>query len=153
MPSSCTRTRTTGSCRSGASARCAPILERGVASLERATGRRPRLFRPPIGHTNPIIARVVDDLGLTVVGWTVRGLDGMAGARADAVAARVRRGLRDGVIVLLHDAPEKGDAEPPAVRALPAILDAISAQGLDVVPLQAWMADARPQSDDAGKTT
>src|SRR5579872_4061236 len=28
-------------------------LERATASIERLTGRRPRLFRPPIGHTNP----------------------------------------------------------------------------------------------------
>src|SRR5581483_11276118 len=33
-------------------------LERAIASIERLTGRRPRLFRPPIGHTNPTIARV-----------------------------------------------------------------------------------------------
>ena len=31
-------------------------LERGIAVLERITGERPVLFRPPIGHTNPVIA-------------------------------------------------------------------------------------------------
>jgi peptidoglycan/xylan/chitin deacetylase (PgdA/CDA1 family) len=113
-------------------------LERGVAALERALGQRPRLFRPPIGHTNPTIARVVEALGLVVVGWTIGGRDGLASARPDEVVARVRRDLRDGAIVLLHDAPERGEREPAAVRALPAILDAIAAERFDVVPLSDW---------------
>lgn len=114
-------------------------LERGIAALEKITGRRPELFRPPIGHTNPIVARVVEDLDLTVVGWTIAGRDGVTWARPSEVAARVRRDLRDGAIVLLHDAPERGDREPAAVRALPGILDAIASRGLDVVPLARWI--------------
>jgi peptidoglycan/xylan/chitin deacetylase (PgdA/CDA1 family) len=114
-------------------------LERGIAVLEKITGRRPLLFRPPIGHTNPTIARVADALDLTIVGWSIGGRDGIASARPPDVVARVRRDLRDGAIVLLHDAPEHGDREPAAVTALPAILDAIAAAGLDPVPLGEWM--------------
>lgn len=114
-------------------------LERGITAIERVTGRRPALFRPPIGHTNPIVARVVDALDLTVVGWTIGGRDGVAFARAHDVIARVKRDLRDGAIVLLHDAPERGDREPAAVRALPAILDTIAAEGLEVVPVARWV--------------
>jgi peptidoglycan/xylan/chitin deacetylase (PgdA/CDA1 family) len=114
-------------------------LERGVASLERITGQRPVLFRPPIGHTNPIIARAADALGLSVVGWTIGARDGVASARVDDVVARVRRDLRDGAIVLLHDSPEHGDREPAALRALPAILDALHAERLPVVALGDWI--------------
>ncbi|HZU81938.1 MAG TPA: polysaccharide deacetylase family protein [Polyangiaceae bacterium] len=126
-------------------------LQRGIAAVERVTGRRPVLFRPPIGHTNPIVARVADALDLTVVGWTVAGRDGVASARPEDVAARVRRDLRDGAIVLLHDAPEKGDREPAAVRALGAILDGAAAERLAVVPLAAWLGAA--QELEAGSTT
>jgi len=113
-------------------------LERGIAAIDRAVGVRPFLFRPPIGHTNPIIARAADALDLTIVGWSVSGRDGV---RADAarVAALVKRGVRDGAIVLLHDAAERGDREPVAARALPEILRAIDAENLRVVPLQAWL--------------
>jgi peptidoglycan/xylan/chitin deacetylase (PgdA/CDA1 family) len=114
-------------------------IEQGISALERVTGRRPVLFRPPIGHTNPIVARVVDALDLTVVGWTIGGRDGVGSARPDDVVARVRRDLRDGAIVLLHDAPERGDREPAVMRALPAILDTIAAKGLEVVPLARWI--------------
>jgi peptidoglycan/xylan/chitin deacetylase (PgdA/CDA1 family) len=114
-------------------------LERGMVALERILGSRPALFRPPIGHTNPRIARVVDALGLVVVGWTLGGRDGLARAHPDDVATRVRRDLRDGAIVLLHDAPEHGDREPAAVRALPVILDAMAAGGLEAVPVERWV--------------
>jgi peptidoglycan/xylan/chitin deacetylase (PgdA/CDA1 family) len=126
-------------------------LELGVAAIERVTGRRPMLFRPPIGHTNPIVARVARALDLTVVGWTIGARDGIATARPEDVVARVQRDLRDGAIVLLHDAPERGDREPAAVRALPAILDAIAAGGLQVVPLATWIDGA--QEGAAGSTT
>jgi peptidoglycan/xylan/chitin deacetylase (PgdA/CDA1 family) len=114
-------------------------LERGIAALEKLTGTRPTLFRPPVGHTNPVIARVADRLDLTVVGWCAAGRDGVASANVEDVVSRVRRELRDGAIVLLHDAPEKGDREPAAVKALPLILDALAAERLDVVPLGPWV--------------
>jgi peptidoglycan/xylan/chitin deacetylase (PgdA/CDA1 family) len=126
-------------------------LEQGISALQSVTGQRPVLFRPPIGHTNPIVARVVDALDLTVVGWTIGGRDGVASARPGDVVARVRRDLRDGAIVLLHDAPERGDREPAVVRALPAILDTIAAEGLEVVPLARWI--GATHGADAGSST
>src|SRR5258708_91842 len=126
-------------------------LERAIASVERATGLRSRLFRPPIGQTNPVIARVAEELDLEVVGWSARGLDGLRRTPPETVASRIDRGLRDGAIVLLHDAPETGDAEPPGVRALPLVLDAIASRGLDVVPLVRWLEEA--YGDAAGRTT
>jgi peptidoglycan/xylan/chitin deacetylase (PgdA/CDA1 family) len=114
-------------------------LERGVAALERITGARPELFRPPIGHTTPAIARIADELDLDIVGWSVGGLDGLSGAVPERVAARVRAGLADGAIVLLHDAPERGNREPAGVRALPEILLALRERGLDIVSLDGWL--------------
>lgn len=114
-------------------------LERAVATLEAITGERPELFRPPIGHTNPTIARVADRLELTTVGWSVRARDGLAGTTPEEVVLRVRRGLEDGAIVLLHDAAERGERQPAAVVALPAVLEAIAAKNLRVVPLEHWL--------------
>lgn len=116
-------------------------LKKALAVLEEITGEAPVLFRPPIGHTNPTIARVVRELGLEVVGWSVRALDGVAAADARKVAARVKRGLRDGAIVLMHDAAEREDREPASVAALPAILDAMAARNLPGVRVDAWLTD------------
>jgi peptidoglycan/xylan/chitin deacetylase (PgdA/CDA1 family) len=114
-------------------------LERGIAALEEITGERPRLFRPPIGHTNPTIARVADALDLIVVGWTVSGRDGIR-AKAEEVVARVASRLEDGAIVLLHDASERGDHAPVAARAVPEIVARARENRLDVVSLAEWVA-------------
>jgi peptidoglycan/xylan/chitin deacetylase (PgdA/CDA1 family) len=114
-------------------------LERGIAVLESITGERPTLFRPPIGHTTPPIARVADDLDLEVVGWSVSAHDGVRGASADDVVARVSSRLRDGAIVLMHDASERGTHAPVAADAIARIVEAGREARMDVVDLAAWI--------------
>jgi peptidoglycan/xylan/chitin deacetylase (PgdA/CDA1 family) len=114
-------------------------LERGIEAIAKITGVRPRLFRPPIGHTNPTIARVADDLDLVVIGWSVSARDGTGRARAPEVVARVASRLTGGAIVLLHDAAERGDHAPTAARTLPEIVLAARECRLDVVPLADWI--------------
>ena len=123
-------------------ARVRADLERGLRVLEQLTGQRPLFFRPPIGHTNPVIARVVDALDLVTVGWTVSAKDGVASAVPRAVVHRVRRGLADGAIVLMHDAPERGSRIPAGVIALPEVLKATHEKQLAVVTVGSWMEDA-----------
>lgn len=115
------------------SARIVRDLERALQAVEKITGNRPTLYRPPVGHVSPRTDTAATKLGLTIVGWSARGLDGLAGAKPRDVAARVRRGLRPGAIVLLHDAAEQGDRRPAGVDALPSILEAIHGQGLQSV--------------------
>jgi peptidoglycan/xylan/chitin deacetylase (PgdA/CDA1 family) len=104
-----------------------------------ATGERPRFYRPAVGQTNPRIARAAKELGLTIVGWSLRGFDGV---RVDPqhVVARIVPRLRDGAIVLLHDAAERDDRKPAAPDALPDILEAMRARGLPAVRVDAWSA-------------
>jgi peptidoglycan/xylan/chitin deacetylase (PgdA/CDA1 family) len=115
-------------------------LKRAVKALETITGQKPLLFRPPVGHSNPTIVRVADELDLAIVGWSVRGRDGLARTKPDDVVVRIKRGLEDGAIVLLHDAPERGTRAPAGIAALPRVLDAIADQNLEVVTLEAWIA-------------
>jgi peptidoglycan/xylan/chitin deacetylase (PgdA/CDA1 family) len=113
-------------------------LKRALRAINDATGHDTRLFRPPIGHTNPSIPGVLEELGLVTVGWSVSGRDGVSG-EPDAIAARIDGGLEDGAIVLLHDAAEREDREPAGVLALPKILALIQKKGLEVVPLDEWV--------------
>jgi peptidoglycan/xylan/chitin deacetylase (PgdA/CDA1 family) len=121
-------------------ARVRADITRAVEFLAATTGERPRLYRPAVGQTNPRIARVARELGLTIVGWSVRGRDGV---RADAgrVVRRVVPRLRDGAIVLLHDAAERDNHEPAVSAALPQILAAMRERGLEPVRLDAWSAE------------
>jgi peptidoglycan/xylan/chitin deacetylase (PgdA/CDA1 family) len=110
-------------------------IERAIGAVERAVGLRPVWFRPPLGHVSPRTAAGARRAGVELVGWSARGLDGLARANPKAVAARLAKGLRGGAIVLLHDAAERDDFSPASIAALPLVLDAISARGLRVLPL------------------
>lgn len=114
-------------------------IKRSLDALEAITGSRPRLFRPPIGHTNPRIAKVIGELDLTVVGWSVRTLDGIRAASTERVTERAVRGLKDGAIVLLHDAAERDDFVPKSIEALPEILRALKKKKLRAVRLDAFL--------------
>jgi peptidoglycan/xylan/chitin deacetylase (PgdA/CDA1 family) len=115
--------------------RIAADLERAQDAVAAVIGKRPSLFRPPLGHVSPRTASAAKRLGLTLVGWTVRGRDGLAGATAEAVQRRVTAGLHPGAIILLHDAAERGDRTPAGVAALPGILAEASRRGLRCVPI------------------
>jgi peptidoglycan-N-acetylglucosamine deacetylase len=114
-------------------------LERGIEALTAITGEKPLFFRPPIGHTNPIIARVADALDLVTVGWSVSARDGLASAVPRSIVNRVRRGLGDGAIVLMHDASERGSHVPAGVIALPEVLKAAYREQLPLVTVGSWM--------------
>ena len=106
-------------------------LETCQASLEAATGERPRFYRPPVGLMNASLAGAARALGLDLVGWTVRSLD-TTRRTPEQVAERVLRRLRPGGIVLLHD----GGEEPERVaRIAELILDGLPALGLRPVRL------------------
>ena len=104
-------------------------IARAVEIITTATGERPRFYRPPVGQTNPRIARAAKELGLTIVGWSLRGRDGIR-ANPERVVARIVPRLRDGAIVLLHDAAERDDRKPATPDALPRILDAMRARNM-----------------------
>lgn len=73
------------------------------SEIQRVTGRAPVFFRPPVGLTNPRIFRVTGELGLTVAGYTARGLD-RRNDPPEKIAGRLLARLQPGAIFLLHDA-------------------------------------------------
>lgn len=67
-----------------------------------ATGMQPRWVRPPYGVLSAGTLAAAKELQLTPVLWTAWGRDWEAGP-ADTVMAHLRRALRDGGTILLHD--------------------------------------------------
>jgi len=122
-------------------------VARAIDAISAATGQTPTLFRPPIGHTSPRVAQALKAFELTVVAWSLRGLDGLRGARPERVAARIVPHLKDGSIVLLHDAAEHDDHEPASLKALPRILEALRVRDLEGVRLDAWIKAPAPEPD------
>jgi len=123
-------------------------LVRAAKAVEDATGVRPHLFRPPLGHTSVNAAPGVRRAGLTVVGWSVRGLDGMRTQTPEAVVTRVERELSDGAIVMLHDASERDDYEPASIRALPELLRLLDERGWTSVGVDTLLAHATDRTTE-----
>jgi peptidoglycan/xylan/chitin deacetylase (PgdA/CDA1 family) len=110
-------------------------VERGLKAVEAAIGKRPRLYRPPVGLKSPPVAVACRKLGLVCVGWWRRALDG--GAAKPDVSAVVSRlvAAKGGEIVLLHDGVEPGRSgdRSATVAALKEAIPLLKARGLELV--------------------
>ena len=93
--------------------------------LAAIAGTPPRWYRSVVGHTNPFVAAVQRAHGLTRVGWSARGYDGVA-CDPQRVLARLAPDLQPGAIVLLHEGGPAGQAE--AVMA--GVLELLDRRGL-----------------------
>jgi peptidoglycan/xylan/chitin deacetylase (PgdA/CDA1 family) len=106
-------------------------LARTQTVIQQATGTAPLLFRPPMGLSNPRVFRAARSLGLTVVGWSARGLDTKI-TEPERIVARIERRLEPGAIILLHDGNIPAERLVVTVKSL---LDRLRALGYDVVRL------------------
>jgi hypothetical protein len=72
-------------------------------AIEEVTGVKPRWFRAPAGHRNWFTHPVLREQGLELVGWKKRAFDAV---RRDVpwIVERLTMGVRDGDIILLHEA-------------------------------------------------
>ena len=94
------------------SRRLAWEVDRGQEILAEQ-GIRTIWFRPPVGLTNPRLARVLARRNLTCVNFSVRGADA-GNRRIKGLAQRILARVRPGDIVLLHD---RNPASPYNVEA------------------------------------
>jgi peptidoglycan-N-acetylglucosamine deacetylase len=112
-------------------------LESAQETLTAITGVRPKFFRAPAGLRNPFLDPVLTRLDLRLASWTRRGFDTRVGD-AEAVSAKLSRGLAGGDILLLHDgnAARTQSGNAVILEILPKLLDAIVAAGLRTVTLR-----------------
>jgi peptidoglycan-N-acetylglucosamine deacetylase len=116
-------------------------LNRAEATIAEATGVIPTLHRPPYGIYSWPALHAVRARGWAPVLWSRWGRDWTRGATPGAIAAKLTGGLRAGDVLLLHDADDYSarGSHRRTVAALPRVLEAVTACGLDLAPLgQAW---------------
>ncbi len=106
------------------------------AILKGITGQSPRFFRPPRGLGGWMTLRLATQLGMKTVLWTLAPHD-WARPGAGLIVHRVLTKVRDGAIVLLHDAkyddPEEDRSQ--TVQALPEIIAGLRARSYRLVTI------------------
>jgi len=111
-------------------------IDTAHAVIDATTGVAPRFFRAPHGFRNPFVQAAARRHGYAVCGWTFGVWDtDLPGT--DTIRERVRRRLRPGAIILLHDGDgydAEGDRTQTAA-ALPGIIADARARGYEFRPL------------------
>ncbi len=95
-------------------------------------GRRPAIFRPPMGFKHWPLMKVAAQAGVRVVTWSRRAFDG-GGASERSIVRRLTQGARAGQILLLHDGARPGGRRAPEamLKALPRVIERLREMGLE----------------------
>ena len=133
--------------------RIAADIRKAQDVLSGLVGQRVFWYRPPVGHVSPRTAVAARKADVELVAWSVRCLDGLRGSNPKRVVACVERKLHDGAIIMLHDAAERSDFIPAAVRAIDAILDVVAKRGLRSVTLSELLVWPPSDSSEIPKRT
>jgi peptidoglycan/xylan/chitin deacetylase (PgdA/CDA1 family) len=112
-------------------------LDRLDTAVEKLTGKKPTLMRPPQGRTDKKVAKVCEELGLSQVLWNDTASD-YATTDSALIHKRILKDAKRDGIILLHDL-YKG-----TVPAVPGIIDALHAQGYTFVTVPQLLAPAAP---------
>lgn len=95
-------------------------------------------FRPPYGLMIPPLAAALRQTGSLAVGWSLRSLDTVRRGDPRVFAAALAARVRNGDIVLLHDAPERpGGRRPLGIEAAATLVAALESRGFEFVTVAA----------------
>jgi peptidoglycan/xylan/chitin deacetylase (PgdA/CDA1 family) len=108
-------------------------LKQMDTEMERVTGLKPKLFRPPYGVTNPNLAKAIKNGGYTPVGWSVRSMDTVI-KDGKKLLAKINEGIKPGAVFLFHDTSKT------TLDVLPEFIQEVKKRGYNIVPLDKLLA-------------
>ncbi|MFP3939317.1 MAG: polysaccharide deacetylase family protein [Thermoanaerobaculia bacterium] len=120
-------------------------VDRAQEAIAAATGRAPRLFRPPAGFRNALLEPILARRGLWLASWTRRGFDTVRRNPTRVLDALTPGPDRPrGEILVLHDGgcARGPEGRPVVLEVLPRLLERLARAGLQPVPLEP--PEARP---------
>ena len=103
-------------------------LTTSSAAIERLTGQKVTLFRPPYGDYNNLLIDTCRDMGLYPIQWDVDSLD-WKNLSATEIAMRIINGAKNGSIILCHNNGLH------TAEALPLIFSTLKNRGYTFVPI------------------
>ncbi len=114
-------------------------IARDKQLIQRDSGQRVELFRPPYGVHDHIVDEIVRRLGMLEILWSVDSGDAL-GASYTGIIRNVERGLRPGAIIEMHD--NRGQT----IRALTTLLPALRRRHLRSVSVLQLLASDPPSA-------
>ncbi|MYS24631.1 Peptidoglycan/xylan/chitin deacetylase, PgdA/CDA1 family [Streptomyces sp. DvalAA-14] len=120
-------------------------ITEGRDAVQKVTGVRPTLLRPPQGRTSPAVTAIARDLGMAEVEWSANGADYKTTDSALITRRILGQTKRDGII-LLHDLVDPTNrGYNGTVAAVPGIISALQARGYTFVTVSQLLAPGKPQ--------
>jgi peptidoglycan/xylan/chitin deacetylase (PgdA/CDA1 family) len=113
-------------------------LYRTQDAIEKITGRRPTLMRPPQGRTDGTVAEVSRELGLAQILWSVTAKD-YSTTDSTLIRQRILDGAEGDGIILLHDIYDG------TVPAVPGIIDELKRRGFTFVTVPQLLAPGKAE--------
>lgn len=77
-------------------------LQKTDEVIERVTGIKATLFRPPFGVTTPHLAKAIKISGHRVIAWNIRSFDTVL-KNPEVIVKRLTHKVKPGSVILLHD--------------------------------------------------
>ena len=114
------------------------------AKIEKLTGVKPILFRPPYGDYNNLVVQTMRETGHYTIQWDVDSLD-WKDLTAQAIYERVTSRINPGSIVLFHNAAKH------TPEALPMILKYLKDNEYEIVPVSELIYKDNFIVDNTGK--
>jgi peptidoglycan/xylan/chitin deacetylase (PgdA/CDA1 family) len=108
-------------------------LQQMDAEMERVTGLKPKLFRPPYGVTNPNLAKAIKNGDYTPVGWSERSMDTVIKDETKLLE-KINNGIEPGAVFLFHDTSKT------TVSVLPKFIQEVKKRGYNIIPLDKLLA-------------
>jgi peptidoglycan/xylan/chitin deacetylase (PgdA/CDA1 family) len=96
--------------------------------ISKAIGKKPFLFRPPFGVTNPALKIAVKNTGMQSIGWNLRSFDTIR--TKEKVLQKLQKRTKPGAVVLMHDTTKD------ILEITQSYLEWLSREGYKVVSLE-----------------
>ncbi len=119
-------------------------ITEGADAVEKVTGVRPTLLRPPQGRTSPTVTRIAKDLGMAEVVWSANGADYRT-TDSHLIAERILHQTKPDGIILLHDLVDPTDVGyNGTVASIAPIISTLQARGYTFVTVKQLLAPGTP---------
>nr|WP_315021049.1 polysaccharide deacetylase family sporulation protein PdaB [uncultured Aminipila sp.] len=112
--------------------------------IQKITGQKTTLFRPPFGAYDNHVIETCEAEGYKVIQWSVDSLD-WKDISTEQIVERVTRNVKSGDIILFHNNAEQ------VSEYLPLVLKSLQDQGFQIVPVGQLIYYKDYHMDHAGK--